>query len=89
MIAMFAMAGILGVPNAKISSGHIGFSSVYSFVPVFCILLFGVPGLGLAETLFQFVSDNLDDWLLVSAVLIGGPAPPAPVLAEAKGEAKG
>jgi hypothetical protein len=52
-------------------------------------LLLSVPGLGLAEILFQFVGDKLDDWLLVSAVPIGGPAPSAPVLAEAKGEATG
>lgn len=37
---------------------------------------------------FQFAGDNLIDWLLVSAVPIGGPAP-VPVLAEAKGEGDG
>lgn len=39
---------------------------------------------------FQFAGDNLIDWLLVSAVPIGDPAPvPVPVLAEAKGEGDG
>jgi len=42
----------------------------------------------LLKFVFQFAGDNFVDWLLVSAVPIGGPAP-APVLAEAKGEGDG
>lgn len=48
---MQAKHGIRGAQRPRSEAG-IGFSSIYSFLPVFCILLLGVSELGLAEIRF-------------------------------------